>query len=90
MEEPYVHVLNVSGHVDDFYDGIYLRDDDWNDFPHFEKYVGSISRYNAHLYFYYDSDGVWQFDYRDLEDQDGTEENREGGYFYSPPNIYYV
>lgn len=64
IEEEYVFYITVTGHSDEYYDGTYLRGDDWAGFAHFAKTDGS-----AHIYYLDSGAGYWQFDYRE---QDGT------------------
>lgn len=78
-EENYVHWISVSGHSDNYYDGVYLRSDDWNGYAHFERPDGS-----AHLYWLDSGSGYWQFDYRE---QDGTQDYYDGGYLSSGPQL---
>ena len=48
--------LTISGHPDSFYNGAYVRVEDWNGHPHFLK-----SNSAAHLYFYA-TNGMWLLD----------------------------
>ena len=53
--------LTISGHADSFYNGAYVRVEDWNGYPHFLK-----SNSKAHLYFWALSSGIglWFLDNR--------------------------
>lgn len=54
VEVNYVWWIEVDGHADDFYDGLYVRSADWNGYPHFAKPDGS-----AHLYYLDSGSGYW-------------------------------
>ena len=65
IPEAYVENVLVSEHSDDSYNGLYVRGDDWNGYPHFV--MG-----DKHLFYFpdpYDETGYWQLDNRE---QDGT------------------
>lgn len=79
VEEDYVYYIYVSGHADDYYNGAYLRDEDWSGFAHFAKADRS-----AHLYYLDSGSGYWQLDYRE---QDGTADYYDGGYSSAQPHL---
>ena len=54
--------FTVSMHPDDFYNGDYYPDGNWNGYPHFSSDAG------AHLYYLNNDahpDGYWQLDNRE-------------------------
>ena len=61
--------IEVTNHDDDFWNGLYIRAEDWNGNPHFAKEDRS-----AHLFHL---NGYWQMDHRE---QDGTRDYYDGGY----------
>ena len=64
--------IEVSGHVDDYYNGIYYRLEDWNGHAHF-----ALADRSAHLFHLDSGAGYWQLDWRE---QDGTQDLYDGGY----------
>jgi len=71
--------LAIAGHADNLYNGLYCREEDWNNLPHFENENG------RHLYYYDSSYDYWQLDYRE---QDGTYDYYDGGYEYATTSDY--
>lgn len=82
IEEEYVWYVIVDGHADSYYNGVYLRAEDWNGFAHFAKADRS-----AHLYYLDSGSGYWQLDYRE---QDGTADYYDGGYSSAGPQLSYI
>ena len=54
IEDPYIEYIIIGGHEDSYYNGVYLRAEDWNGYAHFAK--GDRS---AHLYYYDTGSGFW-------------------------------
>jgi len=52
--------IEVSGHVDAAYNGIYYRLEDWNDHAHF-----ALADRSAHLFHLDSGEGYWQLDWRE-------------------------
>ena len=56
--DPYTEQLEISGHSDDLYNGVYYRMEDWDGYAHLAK----VDR-TAHLYYYAGVD--WNLDDRE-------------------------
>jgi len=54
--------MTLTGHVDEYYNGVYWQTDDWGGYPHFVKESG-----DAHLFHLDSGSGYWQLDFRNQE-----------------------
>jgi len=83
--EEFEEYIILSGHIDDCYNGVYYRGDDWYDLPHYvhEESGGCISGFGGYRHLYYLYTSYLQLDYRDQELY-GFYDYYSGGCDYGP------
>lgn len=68
-----IAVMVLTGHINEYYNGVYFQAEDWQGNPHY-----ATEDRSAHLFYSeWGSDGFWQLDYRE---QDGSEDFYDGGF----------